>query len=170
MHKQHLYLLVGYPGAGKTTVSRIIADSTGAVHLWADKKRLEMFKEPTHSPTESSELYKYLNQETDKLLSEGKSIIFDTNFNFYKDREHLRQIAKQHEVETTVVWMVTPKEIAKQRAVHDRNLRNGYEFPLTDYHFERMAGNLEPPHDDENVIKIDGTEIDIKNVKRLLSL
>jgi predicted kinase len=170
MQKPHLYLLVGYPGAGKTTISKVIAEATGAEHIWADKERLAMFGTPTHSRTESKQLYDFLNKETDRILSDGRSIIFDTNFNFYDDRQYLRSIAEKHGADTTVVWITTPKEIAKQRAVHDRNLRNGYEFPLSEYDFERMANNLQPPKEHENVVKIDGENVDTQTIKQLLKL
>jgi predicted kinase len=170
MQKPQLFLLVGYPGAGKTTVSKIIAKATGAEHIWADHERLKMFGQPTHSQSESKELYDHLNLETDRLLAQGRSIIFDTNFNFYDDRSHLRAIAKKHGANTTVVWITTPRDVAKQRAVHDQNLRNGYEFPLSDDDFERMASNLQPPEEAENVIKIDGSQIDSSVVKKLLHI
>ena len=170
MQRPRLYLLVGYPGAGKTTVAKIIHDHSGAVHLWADKERREMFKIPTHKPSESRQLYNHLNKETAKLLSEGKSVIFDTNFNFRKDRDHLRQIAKDNDAEATVVWVNTPKEIAKQRAVHDRQLRNGYEFVLPESEFDRMSRNLQPPKPDETYEAFDGTDLDPNDVITRLGL
>jgi predicted kinase len=170
MGQQKLYLFVGYPGAGKTTVAKVIANQTGAVHLWADHERLKMFGTPVHTRQESNQLYEHLNQVTDRLLAEGKSVVFDTNFNFYKDREHLRQIAAQHGTDTVVIWITTSKDIAQRRAVEDRNLRNGYEFPMPPEAFERMANNLQPPRENEKTIKIDGAKLDEQQVIEQLSL
>lgn len=169
MTQRTLYLLVGYPGSGKTTTSKLISELTGAVHIWADRERRRMFGEPTHSMDESRALYDHLNVMTDQLLASGKSVIFDTNFNFYKDRQHLRDIAAKHGAKTVVVWITTPKETAKQRAVHERTLRNFYEYILPEADFERLSNHLEPPRDDEQPIKLDGTTITKDIVKNALS-
>lgn len=170
MAKPVLYLMVGYPGAGKTTVSRLIAAQTGAVHLWADHERHEMFGQPTHSHQESLKLYDELNRRADRLLAEGHSVIFDTNFNFYKDRQHLRDIAAKHGGRTCVVWLTTPKDIAKRRAVeesHGQHTRLYGNMPAAD--FDRLADHLQPPREDEKVIKIDGTKLDEAGLIRLIN-
>ena len=59
--KPTLYLLIGYPGAGKTTVAGIISEQKGAVHLMADAERHKRFPNPTHSAEESLQLYDELN-------------------------------------------------------------------------------------------------------------
>lgn len=118
MSKPTLYLMLGYPGAGKTTVSKIIHELTGATHLWADKIRNERFAHPTHSHQENLDLYGYLNELTAELLATGQDVIFDTAFNFKKDREHLVDIARQHGAETKLIWVQTPKKVAQERATH----------------------------------------------------
>lgn len=165
-----LYLFVGYPGAGKTTAARLIHEKTGATHLWADHERLKLFGKPTHSHAESLQLYDQLNAAAEYLLGQGKSVIFDTNFNFLEDRNHLRDIADQHEAQTFIIWITTPKPVAKQRAVHDKNLRNGYEFLMTDAQFEAIAAKLEPPVKYEKAIKIDGTNLDEQALLQQLGL
>jgi predicted kinase len=168
--KPKLYLLVGYPGAGKTTLSRLIAERTGAVHLWADVERHKLFGEATHSHAESLKLYDYLNTEAEKLLAAGHSVVFDTNFNFRADRDLLREIASRNGAETVVIWIQLPKEAAKQRVVNKIDKRNGYRVAMTETQFDAITSKLEPPTDDENVIKIDGTKFDREAAPRLLGL
>jgi predicted kinase len=162
MDNPTLYLMVGYPGSGKTTVSKIIHKLTGAVHLWADHERSRRFPHPTHNHQENLQLYAALNQQTKELLEQGQSVIFDTNFNFYKDRKKLRVIAAKAGARTVVVWVKTPVELARKRAVYHENpghTRVWGNMPLA--HFERIVRNLEPPLESEHPITLDGTHIDM---------
>lgn len=168
MGKPVLYLMVGYPGAGKTTVAQLIAKQTGAVHLWADWERHKLFSAPSHDEVESRQLYERLNRTAETLLAEGKSVVFDTNFNYRRDRQLLREIATRQGAETVVVWLVTSPEVARERAVHANVVRNGYDFVMTTKQFDRIAGHLEPPGKDEKVIKINGVKLDQNEVMRLL--
>lgn len=166
-----LYLMVGYPGSGKTTVARIIHELTGAVHIWADHERKTMFGTPSHDKHESRILYDRLNKEAEQYLAEGKDVIYDTNFNFYKDRELMRQVAARYGAETKLIWVRTPKEIAFQRAsidTHAQPTRILGDIPERE--FKRMARNLQPPRADEHPIILDGTRITPEYVARKLGL
>ncbi len=171
MSNPKLYLFVGFPGSGKTTVANLIHEATGAEHLWADHERQQMFNDVSHSKQESEELYDFLNQKTENLLADGKDVIFDTNFNYAKDREHLRGIADKHGAQTIVIWMQTPLEVARERALHEHHSdRNGYDQTMSPEDFERLINHVEPPTDNENFIIIDGSDVDITVLRRKLNL
>lgn len=170
MSRPILYIFIGYPGAGKTKVAKIIAEETGAKHLWADYERHKLFPKPSHSHQESAQLYEQMNQATEYLLAQGKSVIFDTNFNFYVDRQKLRNIAKRREADTIVVWVNTPLGVARERAVCSEQIRNGYTLSMTGKEFDAIVSKLQPPRKDEIIIKIDGTKIDKQGVIALLKL
>ncbi len=166
-----LYLFVGYPGAGKTTVAQIICGATGATHLWADKVRQDMFGDPTHSADESAHLYTHLNDQTRELLRNGHSVVFDTNFNFYKDREHLRSIAAEAGAEVKLIWLKTDRDLSKHRATnesHDQPTRLLGNMDTQD--FDRIAGHLQPPRPEEHAIVFIGQNLQKTEVLERLDL
>lgn len=163
-----LYLMVGYPGAGKTTTAKIIAGLTGAVHLWADKERRNLFGS-IYRAEQSDELYNRLNEHARQLLHSGKSVVFDTNFNYYKDREHLRHIAGNAGAETVILWLQTPQELAYGRAVTETNGKRLF-VEMSHEDFERVASHLEAPNDNEQPVVLDGTKITREYVKQKLGL
>lgn len=158
--KPTLYLFVGCPGAGKTTLAKFIAKQTGAYHIWADQERQKMFTYPTHSIQESQTLYKALDIKADMLLKSGQSVVFDTNFNYRRDRDLLRSIAEKNGAQTKLIWLNVSPEIAKVRALHHTHRdRNGYLVAMTEAEFNHLCDHLEPPEEDEHPIKIDTTDI-----------
>jgi len=120
-----------------------------------------MFEQPTHSDSENNKLYSYLNTMTTQMLSEGKSVIFDTNFNFQKDRDHLRKIAEENDADTWIIWVTTSRELSKKRAVEEtEEQENRVLGNMSPEDFDRIADHLQPPNESETVIKIDGTNVD----------
>jgi predicted kinase len=171
MSKKRLYLFVGYPGTGKTTAAKLIHEASGAQHLWADKIRKELFGTPNLTVEQTNVLYAQLNQMTADLLHDGQSVIFDTNFNFYKDRELLRELATKEDAELVLLYMTTPKDLARKRAVEateDHGTRVWGKMESAD--FERISSNLEPPLPSEHAVELNGTTLDLETIKQQLDL
>lgn len=163
--------MLGYPGAGKTTAAHILHDLTGAVHIWADQIRRERFHPPTYTHTENGELYGHLNELAAELLATGQSVIYDTNFNFYRDRKRMMQLAQEHKARVMVLWLRTGKGLSKTRATHDAHMTHTRVLGrMLEKDFERLSGNLQPPRNDESVIELDGTKITKDYIKKALGL
>jgi predicted kinase len=152
---QTLFLMLGYPGSGKTTTAKALCQLTGAEHILADVERAKHFAQPTHSREESHALYTELNGQAATLLRQGKSVVFDANFNTFRARQNIRQVATFYGAQTVIVWVQTPKDVAFTRATQANDQRI---FQVTEADFWRMAKNLQPPQKGELSIEVDGTE------------
>lgn len=162
--------MVGLPGAGKTTASHAISKTTGAIHLWADNHRKQKFSSPVFDMAENSSLYEQLNSETALLLGQGKSVVFDTAFNHYSDRQKLRQIADKHNAKTIVVWVQAPSELARHRATKGTEEQATRILgDMSHEHFDKLSEKLEQPKPNEHTIVLDGTKITDAYVKEKLA-
>lgn len=170
-----LYLMLGYPGAGKTTAAKIIAGQTGAEHIWADHERRKLHDDDDYGKVEKTakfnlHLYDKLNKKAVKLLKENKSVVYDAAFNHLKDRLMLRDLAHQLNIPTVIVWVKAPKEIAKQRAQNPSDLQGTRVLgaSMSDERFEELALKLEQPRGDEKVIELDGQKLSEEYIKHKL--
>lgn len=159
MTQPTLYLLIGYPGAGKTTTAKIIAELTGAKRLSSDEMRLKLFAQPQFSEAEHQKLYTHLNTRCQDLLKAGSSVIYDANLNRYEHRQEKYDIANQLGVKTVLIWVKTPKALAKERATHKERSRFIPKHETAPAMFDRIANIIEPPKADETAVIIDGTHI-----------
>jgi predicted kinase len=169
MQKPTLFMMFGYPGAGKTTTARIIQKLTGAEHLSSDVLRLELFPNPTYSPEEHSAVYSELNKRAEALLREGKSVIYDANLNRYEHRLEKYLMAEDAKARTVLFWVQAPRELARERAV----LRGHHHLVPKDETFEsmfdRVSSVIEEPREDEPLYTIDGTHLDEHAVSEILA-
>lgn len=170
MSRPLLYLMLGYPGSGKTTASKVIHELTGAVHLWADHIRRERYDQPTYSHQENLELYSHLNELTAELLAAHNSVIYDTSFNFYKDRQLLRQIARSHNARDILLWVKTDRDLACERATKDSEKQPTRVLgDMPRKRFEHISNRLEPPRSAERTIELDGTQITSDYIRSMLA-
>ncbi len=166
-----LYFFVGLPGSGKTTAANIICAASGGLHIWADRERQAKFDRPTHSLDESAELYEQLNLKSEQTLREGRSVVFDTNFNYRKDRDHMRAIAERASADVRIIRLTTDRDFAKERATHENHAdKNGMHHVMSDETFERIASHYEPLGEDEPSVDINGTNLDESELLRKLQL
>jgi predicted kinase len=166
-----LYLFVGYPGSGKTTAANLICELTGAEHIWADRERQKMFGRPTHSPAESGQLYRALNQRAKHLLATDHDVVFDTNFNYRADREHLKRIAASVGAKTVIIQMTTPEALARERALAGTHAsRNHMHEAMSPKTFERIVHHRQPLSNEDIPVLLKGEDLTLESVKKALGL
>lgn len=166
--KTTLFLMVGYPGSGKTTVSGYIQELTGAVHIWADKERQEMFGE-TYQTDHSDELYEKLNKRTFDLLKSGTSVIYDTNFGLRSDREKLRDLADKAGARVTVIWLTANKSVSWARIKNKAKNSGSRVFEMTEKDFDRVADKFQVPEEDESPVCLSGQNTTLDLARRSIN-
>jgi predicted kinase len=168
--KPTLYLMMGYPGAGKTTIAKLIAEQTGAVLLSSDAVRMELFPEPSFSQSEHDQLYAALDTKTAELLRDNNSVIYDANLNRYEHRQEKYQICQETGAQAVLVWVRTSKEVAKERATHDSRSHLVPQSETPSAMFDRIADIIEEPRDDEPAVQIVGEDITPEIIKAKLNI
>lgn len=165
-----LYLMLGVPGAGKTTTAKVLHELTGAAHLSSDAIRSALFAEPTFTQAEHDELYRYLDSTTEDLLKAGKDVIYDANLNRFQHRQDKYDICKRTSAQPVLLWLKTPRDMAKERAsdVSRQHLWPSNETP--EQMFERIAGVIEEPGPNEPFTVIDGTKVTPEYIQEQLHL
>jgi predicted kinase len=169
--KPTLYMMLGYPGAGKTTTAASIARVTGALHISSDDIRREILPDSQFTQAEHDKLYAELDKRVIELLSNGRSVVYDANLNRHAHRQEKYHLAQSLDVQTVLVWVKTPQDLAKHRRVtaepqHD--LTPQHETP--EQMFDRIAKLFEPPHANEPYIELDGTKISDEYTRSALGI
>lgn len=166
-----LYLMMGLPGAGKTTVAKLICQLTGAEHVSSDETRRELFPVSAFTQEEHDRLYAALDEQVTNLLRTGRSVVYDANLNRYMHREEKRLLAKQLGVNTVLVWVKTPDQLARMRRVNiepQHDLIPESETP--GQMFERIASVIEEPRASESPIIINGTAVSLEDIRLALGI
>lgn len=169
--KPILYMMLGIPGSGKTSVSEHIADATKAVHISSDQFRKHMFDNPENiTEVEHDQIYSMLDYIAEQILKSGKSVIYDANLNRYIHRHEKYAICDKIGAKPQLVWVETDEEIARKRATeqadkHPQHRPFGNMRPET---FKRLAAQMEEPRADEEAVIINGNDIDKTKIEKAI--
>ncbi len=163
-----LYLLMGLPGAGKTTLGKMIQKETKAIRLSSDEYRLLIFPEPTFTQQEHDNLYGLLDHNVEHLLEAGHSVIYDANLNRRHHRDEKYELAKRHGADVKLIWVKTDEDFAKERRKKTQDNRLIPQGETSEKMFDRIAAVFEPPQKDEPYETINGEFITDKGVEKLL--
>ena len=164
-------MMLGVPGAGKTSVSEYIAKLTNAVHISSDQFRKHMFDNPENiTETEHDQIYSMLDYIAVQILKSGKGVIYDANLNQYIHRLEKYRICDEVGAVPQLIWVKTDEEVARLRAteqadLHPRHRPFGNMKPQT---FKRLVKQMEEPKKDENAAIISGDAIREDEIKKVI--
>ncbi len=127
-----LYLVVGLPGSGKSTVAATLGERWGIAHVSSDveRKRLAGF-EPTARPVDAGvdvytpgmdrRTYQRLIERAREELSAGRSVVLDATFRSAAGRREALRVAEEAGAPALVVECTLPAAVVRRR-IEDRVL------------------------------------------------
>jgi predicted kinase len=161
-------MLLGYPGAGKTTTAKILEKLTRAYRLTSDDERLKMFPDPSLSQEEHARLYQKLDDETERLLASGQSVIYDANLNRYTHRKEKYKICQKTNAIPVLIWLNTGRDISETRATDKTREKLWPINETAEAMFNRIANLIEPPNENEHPIILEGSNLSPEIVQSAL--
>jgi predicted kinase len=129
-----------------------------ALRLRSDDMRAAMFgpiRPEFHDEPYKSVIRAAMKYAAEQSLSQGHTVVYDTNSNSVTFRQEVGTMAKQLGALPVVLFMQTSLEIARYRATVRDSAESGEE--ISTGYVDMMAAKIEPPAPDELVISIDGT-------------
>ena len=163
-----LYLLMGLPGSGKSTLGKMLQSETKAIRISSDEYRLLIFPDSTFTQKEHDNLYGLIDHNVEHLLATGHSVIYDANLNRKHHRIEKYELAKKNDANVILVWVKTDKELAKKRREEEQDKRLIPEGETSSKMFDRIAAVFEQPDEDETYVEIDGSDISDKDVAKIV--
>jgi predicted kinase len=151
-----LYILCGYPFAGKSTLARKLAGKFGFVRISLDEINTEQgigldTLKPI-MPEEWQTTYKMFYERIADNLRNGHTVIADAVSYRKERRNYLSAMAKENNAEAFVVYLKTPLETVKKRWAD--NKVTSLRPVVRDDDFYSVINNFEEPTASEHTIVI----------------
>jgi predicted kinase len=139
-----LYLMVGLPGAGKTTRARELAAEHRAVWLSPDVWMLALFGEP-EAGSGRDVLEGRLLSVALQVLRTGSSVVLDFGLWGRDERSALRALGAQLGAEVQLVYLPVDPPTQRERIRRRWGDTPEETFPMTEDDVERARASFEPP-------------------------
>lgn len=158
LNQPTLFLLYGFPGAGKTYFARQLCEELQAAHVQADRIRYELFEEPRFDRQEDEIVTHLMEYMTEEFLQAGISVVFDVNAARAAQRRELRDLARKVKAQVVLVWFQLDVESSFMR-VNKRDRRKAddkYAMPVDRTTFEEMISHMQNPTPTEEYMVVSG--------------
>jgi len=149
------FLIHGFLGAGKTTLAKQIAATTGAVRLSADDWYLHLFGsgQPQHgvgTPAEDR-LHGLLRRLWPDILRAGADVVLDMGLWTRQERDRSMQVVRDVGAIPVLLALVTDDQTALRR-LEARAAREEAEFVITPETYFQLRDQFEPVTKDERAL------------------
>lgn len=156
--KPLVIMMVGLPGAGKSFFAKRFSETFGAPVVSYDRIRFELFSQPQYSSEENEIVNRLAEYQVEELTKTKRTFIVDGGCNAKTERLRLRDLTKDSEYETLVVWVQTHEPTAQTRATKrsSRRADDKYNPSISQEQFTAFSRRLTPPSRGENYTVISG--------------
>ena len=143
-----LFLLVGLPGSGKTTLGAQLARELGALVLSADEWMSRIVRDGWDAERRVSVQDVQLEIAL-QVVRGGGDVVLDWGFFHRSERDACRAQAATLGVTTRTIYLDAPRdELVRRLAARNANLPPN-TFAVDEVHLDACIGWLEPPTADE---------------------
>lgn len=143
-----VHLMVGLPGAGKTSRARELETSSSALRLTPDEWQIALFGE-RNPPDERDLIEGKLIQIGMRAAELGVDVVLDFGLWSRDERSALRWIAGTVGARSRVVHLPIDPEEQRRRIAHRFATTPGRTFPISDDELEQWRTEFQAPDDDE---------------------
>lgn len=150
--------LYGYPGAGKTYLSRQLCEDLNIAHLQGDRIRFELFEQPRYDKQENQIVMNIMNYMAEEFLRAGISVVYDADCSRAAQRRSVRELARKSHARTLMIWLQIDMESAFVRVSHRDRRKSDDKFssPIDRNMFDSLAGKMQNPALTEDYIVVSG--------------
>ena len=149
MRMPKLIMLVGIPGAGKTTYAKEVVQEVGSdiLHVSSDGIRKELRPDDDwYHPEDNGKVYEIMFKRTLDALANGKDVIYDATNVSRKDRASIiHQCPRYVKIECHIIW--APIETCIERDATR-------EHPVGKEAIDKMLKRFQAPFYDEGIAEI----------------
>lgn len=159
--KPFLIMLYGFPGAGKTYLSRQLCEDIQVAHVQGDRIRAGLFDNPRYDKQENDIVTQLMDYMTEEFLSAGLSVVYDTNSLRASQRHALRETARRCHAQALLIWLQIDPETAFSRGLKRdrRRADDKYAAQWDRPTFEKIGGYMQNPKLGEDYVVVSGKHL-----------
>ncbi|WP_052851866.1 AAA family ATPase [Streptomyces avicenniae] len=150
-----LFLMVGLPGAGKTTRARELAAEHGALRLTPDEWMIPLFGEP-EADGKRDVLEGRLLWLALEVLRLGTRVVLDYGCWSRDERSAIRWLAASTGASARLVYVPVDLDTQRARIAHRRSTAPEGTFPMSEADLVRWRALFQEP----DAAELDGQEVD----------
>lgn len=110
-----LIVMVGPPGTGKSYLVRLLAERVAVKVIETDEIRHRLSPHPSYTAAENRKVFHIAHRRIDRLLRQGKNVIFDATNIYEYGRRTLYRMAESDGAHLLIVRTVAPDEVVEER-------------------------------------------------------